>query len=373
MLSGLLPPLAEDLGISIPQAGLLISAFGIGMVFGAPLLTVVTIRLPRRATLIALLLMFALGHVVGAVANSYAVLFATRVVSAFACAGFWAVGATVAISMVPVTARAKAMAVMMGGLSVANIAGVPGGALLGQHGGWRVVFWAVALMTAVAIAGVVLLVPRVPVPVEPSRLGQELRIYRDKRVWFTVLTMLLVAASIASVFSYLASLLKEVTGLGECWLPFVLTLYGVGALAGTLIGGRIADAHLFGTMYGAMSASVAVLALIALLAKHQMAVVALSGMLGMTGFATAPSLNALMFNIANTAKTLASVTITSSFNIGNTIGPWVGGLVINAGLGYRATAWAGAVLAVLAMVAAAGCNRMQKQSRPRSQLIDLGY
>jgi MFS transporter, DHA1 family, chloramphenicol resistance protein len=351
MLSGLLPPLADDLGVSIPTAGLLISAFAIGMVVGAPLLAGATLRLPRRATLVALLVVFGAGHLLGAVATSYAVVFVSRVVSALACAGFWAVGASVAISMVPVTARARAMSIMIGGLSVANIAGVPGGALLGQLWGWRSAFWAVAVLTVVAIAGVLLLVPRVPVPDEPPRLRTELRVYADGRVWLAMLTIALFSASTFAFFSYLAPLLEDVAGLGDGWVPAVLALFGAGALLGTLLGGRIADAHLFGTMYGGLAASSAVLALIALFASHPVPLVILSGLLGMTAFTTAPALNVRMFNVANAAKTLAGATATSSFNIGNAVGPWLGGMVISAGLGYRATAWTGAVLAALAVVA----------------------
>ncbi|MGW2848928.1 MFS transporter, partial [Streptomyces sp. NPDC001274] len=143
MLSGLLPPIADDMNVSIPRAGLLISAFAIGMVIGAPLLAVATLRLPRRTTLITLITVFGLGQVAGALAPTYEVLFASRVVSAFACAGFWAVGAAVAIAMVPVNARARAMAVMIGGLSIANVLGVPLGAFLGENLGWRSAFWAV--------------------------------------------------------------------------------------------------------------------------------------------------------------------------------------------------------------------------------------
>src|SRR6478609_208610 len=164
MLSGLLPPIADDMDVSIPKAGLLISAFAIGMVVGAPLLAVATLRLPRRATLVALIAVFGLGQVAGALAPTYAVLFASRVVSALACAGFWAVGAAVAVAMVPATSRARALAVMIGGLSVANVLGVPAGAFLGEGLGWRAAFWAVGAASAIALVGIVTLVPPIAPP-----------------------------------------------------------------------------------------------------------------------------------------------------------------------------------------------------------------
>lgn len=367
MLSGLLQPVARDLGVSIPQAGLLISAFAVGMVVGAPVLAAATLRLPRRTTLITLLAVFGLGQVAGALAPSYEVLFASRVVSALACAGFWAVGAAVAVSLVPVNARARAMAVMVGGLSIANIVGVPAGSLLGQHLGWRSAFWAVAVMSAVGLVGVVAMVPRTRVPTGENRprLRRELRVYADGQVWLTVLTIALNAAAVFAVFSYLAPLLTEVAGLRESWVPTVLALFGLGGLVGTVIGGRISDGHLFGTMLGGVTASTVALTLLALLARSAVAAVVLALLLGITAFMTAPALNARMFDVAGAAPTLAGATTTSSFNIGNTVGPWLGGLVIDAGWGYQAVAWTGAALAAAA-IAATALTALASRRTPRA-------
>ncbi|MES4901379.1 MULTISPECIES: Cmx/CmrA family chloramphenicol efflux MFS transporter [unclassified Streptomyces] len=360
MLSGLLQPIARDMDVSIPTAGLLISAFAIGMVVGAPLLAAATLRLPRRTTLIALLAAFGLGQIAGAVAPSYGVLFASRVVSALACAGFWAVGAAVAVSLVPVNARARAMAVMVGGLSIANVAGVPAGAFLGQHAGWRAAFWAVAALSALGLVGVVGLVPRTEVATgeDRPRLRTELSIYRDRQVWLALATTALSGGAVFCLFSYLAPLLTDVAGLAESWVPTVLALFGVGALVGTAIGGRIADAHPFATLYGGITASTVVLAALALTAHHAAVAVSLALLLGVTAFFTAPALNARMFNVANGAPTLAGATTTSAFNIGNTLGPWLGGLVIDAGWGYPAVAWTGAALAATAVGATALAARL---------------
>ncbi|MEU7367909.1 Cmx/CmrA family chloramphenicol efflux MFS transporter [Streptomyces hygroscopicus] len=362
MLSGLLQPVARDMGVSIPEAGLLISAFAIGMVVGAPVLAAATLRLPRRTTLMALLAVFGLGQIAGALAPSYGVLFASRVVSALACAGFWAVGAAVAVSLVPVGARAKAMAVMVGGLSIANIAGVPAGAFLGQHAGWRAAFWAVAGLSALGLAGVVTLVPRTEVPTgdDRPRLKAELRIYRDPQVWLALAATALSGGAVFCLFSYLGPLLTDTAGLDEGWVPTVLALFGVGALLGTVIGGRIANAHLFGTMSGGIVASTVVLSALALTAHSPVAAVTLALMLGFTAFFTAPALNARMFNLANAAPTLAGATNTSAFNIGNTVGPWLGGLVIDAGWGYPAVAWTGAALAGTGAVTTVAALRLHR-------------
>ncbi|MFF8832355.1 Cmx/CmrA family chloramphenicol efflux MFS transporter [Streptomyces sp. NPDC015131] len=362
MLSGLLPPIADDMGVSIPRAGLLISAFAIGMVIGAPLLAVATLRLPRKTTLIALISTFGVGQLVGALAPSYGILFASRVVSALACAGFWAVGAAVAIAMVPVGARARAMAVMIGGLSIANVLGVPAGAFLGEHLGWRSAFWAVGAASVIALVGVVTLIPRIPLPAERPRLRRELTIYRDRQVWLAVVVTALAAGGVFCAFSYLAPLLTDVSGLAPGWVPTVLGLFGIGALVGTTIGGRVADAHLFGVLLSGITASTVFLVALALLASSPVAAVILSFLLGVSAFYTAPALNARMFNVAGAAPTLAGATTTAAFNLGNTGGPWLGGTVIDAGLGFPSTAWAGAAMTVVGLAAAAVALRLHRST-----------
>ncbi|MEV7417756.1 Cmx/CmrA family chloramphenicol efflux MFS transporter [Streptomyces sp. NPDC089919] len=363
MLSGLLPPIAEDMGVTIPQAGLLISAFAIGMVVGAPLLAVATLRLPRRTTLIALITLFGLGQVAGALAPSYGFLFAARIVAALACAGFWAVGAAVAIAMVPVGSRARAMAVMIGGLSIANVLGVPAGAFLGEHFGWRSAFWAVAAASAVALAGILALIPRIPLPAERPALSQELRIYRDRQVWLAIAITALAAGGVFCAFSYLAPLLTDVAGLDSGTVPTVLALFGLGALAGTTLGGRVADGRLFTVLLIGITASTLFLVALALLAGSAAAAVTLSFLIGFSAFFTAPALNARMFNLAGAAPTLAGATTTAAFNLGNTGGPWLGGTVIDADLGFAATAWAGAAMTVAALGLTALSLRLSSRSR----------
>ncbi|MFJ9181023.1 Cmx/CmrA family chloramphenicol efflux MFS transporter [Streptomyces sp. NPDC102360] len=365
MLSGILPAVADDMDVTIPQAGLLISAFAIGMVVGAPLLAVATLRLPRRTTLISLITVFGLGQVAGALAPTYAILFASRVVSALACAGFWAVGAAVAIAMVPVNQRARAMAVMIGGLSIANVLGVPAGAFLGDGLGWRAAFWAVGVASAIALVGIVTLVPKIPVPAERPRLKRELSIYADRQVWLSIAVTALAAGGVFCAFSYLSPLLTDVAGLPESWVPAVLALFGFGALAGTTLGGRIADAHLFGVLLTGITASTVFLAALAVLGHVALAAVVLSFLLGFSAFYTAPALNARMFNVAGAAPTLAGATTTAAFNLGNTGGPWLGGTVIDAGLGYPATAWAGGAMTVLALALTVVSLRLHRRTRSR--------
>ncbi|MFL9679480.1 MULTISPECIES: Cmx/CmrA family chloramphenicol efflux MFS transporter [Streptomyces] len=369
MLSGLVQAIADDMDVSIPQAGLLISAFAIGMVIGAPLLAVATLRLPRKTTLVALIIVFGLGQIAGALAPNYAILFASRVISALACAGFWAVGAAVAIAMVPVGSRARAMAVMIGGLSIANVLGVPAGAFLGEHLGWRSAFWAVGAASAIALVGVVTRIPHIPLPETKPRLKQELTIYRDRQVLLSIVITALAAGGVFCAFSYLAPLLTDVSGLDKSWVSAVLALFGIGALVGTTIGGRVADAHLFGVLLSGITASTVFLAALALFASSPVATVLLAFLLGVSAFYTAPALNARMFNVAGAAPTLAGATTTAAFNLGNTGGPWLGGTVIDADLGYASPAWAGAAMTLLALAAAALSLGL---TRPRASRVVIG-
>lgn len=364
MLSGLLPPIADDMNVSIPRAGLLISAFAIGMVVGAPLLAVATLRLPRKTTLVTLITVFGLGQIAGALAPNYAVLFASRIISALACAGFWAVGAAVAIAMVPVGSRARAMAVMIGGLSIANVLGVPAGAFLGEHLGWRSAFWAVGVASAIALVGVVTRIPHIPLPETKPRLKRELVIYRDRQVLLSIVITALAAGGVFCAFSYLAPVITDVAGIDTRWVSAILGLFGIGALIGTTIGGRFADAHLFGVLLSGITASTVFLVALALFASSPVAVIALSFLLGVSAFYTAPALNARMFNVAGAAPTLAGATTTAAFNLGNTAGPWFGGTVIDADFGFAATAWAGAAMTVLALATVALSLRLHN-SRSR--------
>ncbi|MBE1577223.1 Cmx/CmrA family chloramphenicol efflux MFS transporter [Amycolatopsis roodepoortensis] len=360
MITGLLPGMAADLNVGIPEAGLLISAFAIGMVVGAPLLAIATLRVPRRATLMALLVVFGVSHVVGALGSGYALLFATRVVSAVACAGFWAVAAATAVALVPVERRGRALAILVGGLTVANIAGVPAGTFLGQHAGWRAAFWAVTALTVVALIGVFALVPETQNGQDKTDVATELRLYRGGRFWLALGVIALAQAMIFATFSYLAPLLTEVAGLPESWVPGVLSLFGLGALIGITAGGRLADARPFATLYGGLAVALVALVLLALSGPATPLAIFAVFLFGVAGFGVNPALNVRAFAVAGNAPTLVGASTTAAFNVGNTVGPWLGGESIDAGLGYPSVAWVSVGLGaatVVALTFAAGVQR----------------
>ncbi|MGZ0145834.1 Cmx/CmrA family chloramphenicol efflux MFS transporter [Kribbella sp. WER1] len=347
MLAGLLPELATDLHVSIPAAGLLISAFAVGMLVGAPILAVATLRWSRRVAMLAFLTVFALTHVAGALTSSYGVLLATRVAGAFVYAGFWAVASVTAIELAGPQARAKAMSILAGGLTVATIVGLPAGTLLGQHLGWRSAFWAVAGLSVLAIAGVLATIPRGRAQHVPS-LRDELRSMVNPQLWLAYGTTALSTGAILVIFSYLAPLLTVTTNLPEAWVPVILALYGVGSLAGITISGRTADRRPFGTLAISLTGVVLAAVLLALTAGTPWIAVLAIVAVGTFGFATNPAVNSRVFSVAGSAPTLAAAFNISAFNVGITVGPWLGGLALDGGAGYPSVGWIGAGLAVLA-------------------------
>ncbi|BDU01378.1 Cmx/CmrA family chloramphenicol efflux MFS transporter [Nocardia sputorum] len=365
MLAGLLTEMAGDLGVSVPRAGLLISGFALGMLVGAPVLAVATLRWSRRTALLAFLAVFVGTHVVGALTSDYWVLFATRVVGAFVYAGFWAVAATTAISLVPVTARGKAMSIVAGGLTLAIIIGLPAGTVIGQQLGWRAAFWAVALLSAAAGIGVLAKIPGGRTDA-PLRLRTELRTMMRPALWLSYATTALSIAALMVTFAYLGALLSRTTGLADGWIPVVLGVYGLGAFLGIVLGGRTADDHPLTSLYVGITGGVLTSALLALTMEHAVPVVLLSFLLGAFGFGINPTLNSRVFTLAGDAPTLAGATNISSFNVGITAGPWLGGLAIGAGLGYPAVAWIGVVLGVAALAVVAGSHALQRKEAARA-------
>lgn len=367
MLAGLLPEIATDLGVSIPDAGLLISAFAVGMLVGAPTLAVVTLRWPRRVALLTFLAGFAATHVAGALADTYAVLVGTRIVGAFVYAGFWAVATITALDLVPAYARGKAMGVVAGGLTVATIVGLPAGTAIGQHLGWRAAFWAVAALTALATIGVLATIPGGSGRRSPTRLRDELAAMASPRLWLAYGTTALATGALLVSFSYLAPLLTDTTGLPAGWVPVVLGLYGVGSLVGIALGGRTADARPLRTLYVGLAGVIVTSVGLALAADVPVWTVSLVVLLGGFGFAINPALNTRVLSLAQDAPTLAAATNFSAFNVGITAGPWLGGLVIDAGYGYAATAWIGAALGAVALgtVALGASSRRADQASQR--------
>ncbi|MFD6333929.1 Cmx/CmrA family chloramphenicol efflux MFS transporter [Streptomyces niveus] len=379
MLSGLVSGIAEDLQVSIPAAGLLTSAFAVGMVIGAPLMALFSRKWPRRRALLIFLSAFVAAHVVGAVTPTYEVLLATRIVGALANAGFWAVALVAAIAMVEPAARARATSVVVGGVTVACVVGVPAGALLGEHLGWRAAFWAVALVSLPALVAIVLAVPggRPATAASPAKdtgsptVREEVRSLTGRRVLLTLLTMALVQGATFCSFSYLEPLATRVTGLGDGWVPALLALFGVGSLVGVTVSGRVSDARRSTFVVAGMVSLVVGWAALALSAVSPVAVVGLVLVQGMLAFGTGSAMISQVFQLAPGAPTLAGSFATAAFNVGAAAGPWLGGLTIDAGFGFRSPVWVSAVLMVLALATAGASRLVAGIARPDSQKLQL--
>ncbi|MEU6627762.1 Cmx/CmrA family chloramphenicol efflux MFS transporter [Streptomyces parvus] len=367
MLSGLLSGIAADLGVPLSAAGLLTSAFAVGMVVGAPLMALFSRAWPRRRALLLFLAVFVAVHVVGALTPGYGVLLATRFVGALANAGFWAVALSTAVAMVPDRLKGRAAAVVVGGVTIACVVGVPAGAVLGESWGWRSAFWAVAIVSLPAFVAVLRTVPGgrggTDVDADPVSVRDEVRVLTGPRLRPVLLTMALVQGATFCAFSYLEPLLTRETGLGAGWVPVSLALFGAGAFAGVTVAGRFADAHPVAVVATGLVALTAGWSALALTAGSPVLTLVLVPLLGLLAFGTGTALITRVLGLAPGAPTLAGAFSTTAFNLGATVGPWAGGLALDAGFGYRAPVGVSAALTALALLVAA---TTAKSRRPRA-------
>ncbi|GAA3381749.1 MFS transporter [Cryptosporangium minutisporangium] len=344
LLAGVLPAVAADLEVTLATAGGLITAFAIGVVVGGPPFAVVSLRWPRRTALVLTQLVFAACIAGGLIVGSYPALLITRFVAGLAYAGFFAVAAVTAVSLVPPDRAARASGVVVSGLSLAMILGGPAGTLIGYRTSWEGGFWAVVALTLAAAAAVTAAMPRTDAAPDLS-IERELRTMRQPPLWLVYSVTLLSTAAYMVTFNYLAELLDRVTGIPDEWIAAVLMLFGVGAYLGLAIGGRIADRRPHHAMAAGLIGIVVCSALIAALAEHALAVVPLVLLLGVAGFVLNPALYGRVFSIASDAPTLAGATTVSAFQLGISLVPLLAGLALRADAPITTVAWIGAGLA----------------------------
>ncbi|MEV1082475.1 MFS transporter [Streptomyces sp. NPDC050211] len=367
LIAGLLPQVASSFGVSEAAAGWLISGYALSVAVGAITLTAATARLPRKVILVGLVGLFVIGNLLSAVAPNYPVMLLGRIVAALCHGSFFGIGSLVARSLVAPEKKSRAVAVMFAGLTVANVLGVPFGALIGERWGWRAAFWAVTGIGVLALAGIVALVPasagetRPPTaagssdPMPPIGLRAQFRAFRSWQVWLTLTATALSYGGMFGAFSYIAYTFTEVGGFSSADVAWLLMVYGVGLVVGNLIGGRAADRDRDRALVLALLGLTITLAAFGLLASSATASVILVFLMGLFGFAGVPGMITRVTDYAHGAALAASANVSAS-NLGNALGAWLGGLAITAGLGYTAPLYVGAgiVLAsVLVMAVAA--------------------
>ncbi|WP_431034991.1 MFS transporter [Streptomyces sp. P6-2-1] len=354
---GLLPQIADGVGVSVPQAGNIVSAYALGVVIGAPLLTGLGARIPHKKLLLWLTGLFVIGNTASAFAPGFGTLFAARVLAGLPHGALFGVGAVVASRLVAPERAARAVSMMFLGLTVANIVGVPAGTALGQALGWRAAYLAVAAIGLVALAALVKLVPHQPRG-EGAGIGRELRAMGNRHVAIMLATAVVGFGGCFAVYSYLVPMLTEVTGMAESSTTFVLALYGVGMTLGTLVAGPLTDRAPRPTLYGGLIILALTLAAF-YFAIHVLATALLCVLLiGAVGSLITTPVQMLLMAKAEEAPTMAAASNHSAFNLANAGGAWLGGLVISAGLGWTAPALVGTALAVAGLALALVAGRM---------------
>ncbi|MGZ4565776.1 MAG: MFS transporter [Blastococcus sp.] len=346
---GVLPDIAKGVGVDIPTAGHVISVYALGVVIGAPVIAALGARLPRRALLVGLMAAFLVGNGLSAMAPGYRTLLVARFLSGLPHGAYFGVASLVAASLVGPHLRGRAVSSVMLGLAAAMLTGVPAATWLGQQFGWRSAYWTVSVLAAVTMIAVLAVVPSSPGRPEATVRG-ELGALRRPQVLLTLLVGIVGFGGMFALYSYIAPVVTDVTGLSRGTVPVVLLVYGAGGVVGTTLGGRLADVALFRSLVGTISMLAVLLAGVALTATWPPALFVGVFLVSVFASALAICLQMRLMETACEAQMLGAALNHSALNLANALGAWLGGLVIAAGLGYRAPSVVGAGLAVAGLV-----------------------
>ncbi|TDD57360.1 MFS transporter [Kribbella antibiotica] len=359
---GLLPQIAEGVNISIPTAGHVISAYAIGVVVGAPVIAALGARIGRKRMLLGLMAMFVLGNVLSAVANSYEMLMAARFLTGLPHGAFFGIGAVVGTSMVAVNKRAWAVSMIMVGLPVANIVGVPATTLLGQKLGWQTPFLAVGVLGLLTLVAVWFWVKPQPVD-SATNMRSELSALARPQVWMALLVGTVGFGGMFATYTYIAPTMTELAGFSAAAVTIVLATYGVGMTVGTLVGGRLADRALMPSLYGGLIAVTVVLAVFGWMAQTKPTALIAVFAMGCSASILIPALQTRLMDVAHEGQSLAASLNHSTLNIANALGAWLGGVVLAAGYGYEWPSRVGAGLAVAGLIFAVISGLMDRSAK----------
>jgi DHA1 family inner membrane transport protein len=351
VVMGLLPDIARDLSVSIPLAGQLVTAYALGVVLGAPILAALTAKQPRKRVLLMMVGVFIVGNFISAISPNYGLLIIARVLAAFAHGTLFGVGAVVAAGMVPANKQASAIGLMFLGLTLANILGVPLGTLVGQALGWRATFWVITALGLIALIPVIFLVPNIATRASGG-MRHELSVLRQGDVLLAIATTVLASASVFTLFTYIVPLLQEFTGFTPANITLILFMIGIGLTVGITLGGKFSDCGAMRAMITMLAVLAVSLAVLPLVIHSKVATLIVIFIWAMAAFGLVPGLQSRVVDKARHAPNLASTLNIAGFNLGNAGGAFLGGVVIDQGLGLTAVPFAGAVVAGLAIAAA---------------------
>lgn len=365
VIVGLLPTVAKDLQISIPSAGLLVSLYAIGVAIGAPVLTALTSRIPRKKLLISLMILFIIGNGLASVAPGFISLVIARIITGFAHGVFFSIGSTIAAALVPAEKRASAISIMFAGLTVAIVTGVPLGTFIGQHFGWPATFIGVALLGVIGLIASIILVPGNLKNEKSVSLKEQLKVITNKRLLLTFLMTALGYGGTFVAFTYLSPILQELTGLSESMVSITLLLYGIAIAVGNLIGGKVSNRNPIKALLWIFSLQAVILVIFTFTVHHTIVGLITLFIMGTLSFASVPGLQLLVVQIAEKhlpgTEDVASAFNIASFNIGIAIGAYAGGLIVASPLGLGATPWVGAIFVVLAIIVTLVSSRVNRK------------
>ncbi|MGF9562518.1 MFS transporter [Neorhizobium sp. JUb45] len=342
VIMGLLPDVAKTYGVSVPVSGHVISAYALGVVVGAPIIAVAAAKMTRRSLLLSLMSVFAIGNILSAMAPDFYSFTALRFITGLPHGAYFGVAALVAASMVPPNKRARAVGRVMLGLTIATLVGTPIANILGQWLNWRAAFYLVGFIGALTVALLWYFQPRDKVS-EGASIKRELSAFARGQVWLTLGIAAVGFGGMFSVFSYIASTTTETAGMPVAMVSVVLALFGIGMNVGNIVGSRMADVSLTGTIGGTMLFNIVVMSVFGFAAQYPVVLCICVFLIG-CGFAAGPALQTRLMDVAADAQTLAAASNHSAFNIANALGAWLGGSVIALGWGFAATGYVGAFL-----------------------------
>ncbi|MBN9234585.1 MULTISPECIES: MFS transporter [Phyllobacteriaceae] len=369
VIAGVLPQVAEGLGVSVPSAGYLVSGYALGIAIGGPLLTLATSKVSRKALLIALAIAFTVGQVACAVAPDFLSMLALRVAVAVAHGAYFGVAMVVAVSLVRPEQRGMAIALVLSGLTVSNIIGVPVGTAIGNLWGWRATFWVMSILGVVSLLAIAALLPRTTgASTKSAGLAREVRALGRQQVWTSLILMLMLMMGQMTLYTYITPFLEEVTGLSKAQVPWVLLLNGVGATIGVFVGGRLADWKLMPSIITLFALQAVMLAVIYAVSPNPLPMVVAITLWGALNFAIGAPIQARILSWTADASNLASSLIPSGFNVGIALASSVGAVMLSAGYGYRALPVLGAAAMVVGVAVALISYTAERRSGIRPPL-----